>query len=48
MAGLGAGAILTGPAIVEEAASTLIIGPGASGVVDPRGWVLVTLDGGRP
>jgi N-methylhydantoinase A len=48
MAALGMGALVTGPAIVEEEASTLIIGPGASGVVDPRGWILVTLEGGRP
>ena len=47
-AGLAVGDRFEGPAVVEEEASTLIIGLGASGVVDARGWILVTLDGGRP
>jgi N-methylhydantoinase A len=37
------GTTLTGPAILEEDASTLIVGDGASAVVDARGFVMVTL-----
>lgn len=40
---LDPGAVLTGPAIVEEDASTLIMGEGASAAVDARGFVMVTL-----
>ena len=37
------GTSLRGPAILEEDASTLIVGEGATAVVDGRGWVTVTL-----
>jgi len=37
------GASLSGPAILEEDASTLLVGAGATAVVDGRGWVMVTL-----
>ena len=40
---LAPGASLSGPAILEEDASTLIVGDGATAVVDGRGWVMVTL-----
>jgi N-methylhydantoinase A/oxoprolinase/acetone carboxylase beta subunit len=40
---LAPGASLAGPAILEEDASTLIVGEGATAVVDGRGWVTVTL-----
>ncbi len=40
---LAAGASLAGPAILEEDASTLVVGDGATAVVDGRGWVMVTL-----
>jgi N-methylhydantoinase A len=43
---LGGDARIDGPAIFEEEASTLVMGPGASAMTDPRGWILVTLDGG--
>jgi N-methylhydantoinase A len=47
MESLQAGAAIEGPAIVEEAASTLVIGAGAVAHVDGRGWILVTLPGGH-
>jgi N-methylhydantoinase A len=40
---LAPGASLAGPAILEEDASTLIVGEGASAAVDGRSWVMVTL-----
>ena len=40
---LAPGASLAGPAILEEDASTLIVGEGATAAVDGRGWVMVTL-----
>jgi N-methylhydantoinase A len=40
---LAPGATLAGPAIVEEDASTLVVGEGATAAVDPRGFVMVTL-----
>jgi len=40
---LGPGATLAGPAILEEDASTLVVGAGATAAVDPRGFVMVTL-----
>jgi len=43
MGRLDPGASLAGPAILEEDASTLIVGEGATAVVDGRGWVTVTL-----
>jgi N-methylhydantoinase A len=42
---LGDGAGIEGPAIVEEEASTLVVGAGAAAVVDGRGWVLINLRG---
>jgi N-methylhydantoinase A len=42
MGRLAPGARLHGPAILEEEASTLIVGEGATATVDPRGFVLVT------
>ncbi len=40
---LPAGATLTGPAIIEEESSTLIVARGGKVEVDPRGWIHVTL-----
>jgi N-methylhydantoinase A len=40
---LAPGVTLGGPAILEEEASTLIVGAGATAFIDPRGFVLVTL-----
>jgi N-methylhydantoinase A len=40
---LGPNARLEGPAIIEENASTLIVGEGASAAADARGFVVVTL-----
>ena len=42
---LPAGTRLDGPAIFEEASSTLVVGPDATTEVDPRGWITVTLNG---
>ena len=42
---LPAGARIDGPAIVEEESSTLVIGRGGRAEVDPRGWILVVLNG---
>jgi N-methylhydantoinase A/oxoprolinase/acetone carboxylase beta subunit len=42
---LGPGATLQGPAIVEDAMSTLVLGVRAQAQVDARGWLLVNLDG---
>ena len=42
---LGDDAVITGPAILEEEATTLIIDAGASAVADARGWVMVSLEG---
>jgi N-methylhydantoinase A len=41
--GLAPGAKVDGPAIVEEASSTLILPPGATATVDPSANILVTL-----
>ena len=40
---LGDNAELEGPAIVEAADSTLILGPGTTAVADAEGWLLVTI-----
>ena len=40
---LPAGARLTGPAIIEEESSTLVIGRGGQAEVDARGWIVVEL-----
>ena len=40
---LAPGVALAGPAILEEDASTLIVGEGATAAVDGRSWVMVTL-----
>ena len=40
---LGIGSQLTGPAIVEEASSTLLVPPGATAVVDAAGNILIDL-----
>jgi N-methylhydantoinase A/oxoprolinase/acetone carboxylase beta subunit len=40
---LAAGDTLAGPAIVEENASTLVVGEGATAAVDARGFIMVTL-----
>ncbi|HYB43605.1 MAG TPA: hydantoinase/oxoprolinase family protein [Candidatus Methylomirabilis sp.] len=40
---LAPGDRLTGPAVVEEEGSTLVIGPGASAVVAPSGNIVVTV-----
>jgi N-methylhydantoinase A/oxoprolinase/acetone carboxylase beta subunit len=41
------GATLTGPAIVEEEACTLVVGADAAALVDVHGSLLVTIEGGR-
>jgi N-methylhydantoinase A/oxoprolinase/acetone carboxylase beta subunit len=41
--GLGAGAVLRGPAVLEERESTLIVPPGARCAIDARGNAVVTL-----
>lgn len=41
---LGDGSILTGPAILEEEATTLVIDAGATAEADARGWVTITLE----
>jgi N-methylhydantoinase A len=47
---LAAGARIEGPALIEEAESTAVIGPGASVTVDEHGNLLMTLydQGGKP
>ena len=40
---LRVGASIPGPAVVEEAGSTLVIAPGASAVVADNGNIVVTL-----
>lgn len=40
---MGAGMTFEGPALVEDAGSTLVVGPGASCVVTPQGSIIVTL-----
>lgn len=44
---LGAGVRLQGPAIIEDAMCTLVLGPTSTAEVDPGGWILVSLSGGR-
>ncbi|MBT6095393.1 MAG: hydantoinase/oxoprolinase family protein [Rhodospirillaceae bacterium] len=46
MENLPADAEFEGPAIVEDASSTLVIGDGATAQVDRRGWISVKLAGG--
>jgi N-methylhydantoinase A len=41
--GLAAGAEIAGPAVIEEANSTTLIGPGDRAVIDPSGHIIVTL-----
>jgi N-methylhydantoinase A/oxoprolinase/acetone carboxylase beta subunit len=43
---LGIGDTLTGPAVVEEEGSTLVIGPGATVRVAASGNIIMTLDPG--
>ncbi len=45
---LGAGAVLTGPAIVEENESTVVLGEGAAGRIDAYGNLVVTLPQAAP
>jgi N-methylhydantoinase A len=42
---LAPGAVVHGPAVVEEAESTAVIGPGGIGRVDPCGALVVDVDG---
>jgi N-methylhydantoinase A len=42
---LGSGAQFSGPAIIEERESTLIIGPGGQGMVDQLGNIVVEVAG---
>jgi N-methylhydantoinase A/oxoprolinase/acetone carboxylase beta subunit len=42
---LEAETVVEGPAILEERASTLVVGTGGVATVDERGWILVTLPG---
>ena len=45
---LASGVQITGPAIIEESSSTLVLGEGALATVDGRGWLSVTFEkGGR-
>jgi N-methylhydantoinase A len=44
---LEADTIIEGPAIIEERASTLVVGAGGVATVDERGWIMVTLPGER-
>jgi N-methylhydantoinase A len=46
-AGLGPGAALAGPALVEEAGATIVLYPGHRGTVDGLGNLLVSVPGGR-
>ena len=41
---LGAGATVHGPAILEEPASTLIVGSRGKAMVDAGGWILVEME----
>jgi N-methylhydantoinase A len=41
--GLAPGQAVVGPAAVEERESTFILGPGDTGVIDPRGNLIVTI-----
>jgi len=43
---LAPGAVLEGPAILEETSSTFVLGAGAKATADPRGWLDVTLAAG--
>jgi N-methylhydantoinase A len=43
---LGIGDTLTGPAVVEEEGSTLVVGPGATARVAASGNIIMTLDSG--
>ena len=43
---LGVGDTLTGPAVVEEEGSTLVVGPGATARVAASGNIIMTLDAG--
>jgi N-methylhydantoinase A len=45
---LGIGDTLTGPAVVEEEGSTLVVGPGATARVAASGNIIMTLDPGAP
>ena len=42
-AGLAPGSRLTGPAIVEDAGSTVLIPPGATARIDPAGVIHIAL-----
>jgi N-methylhydantoinase A len=42
--GLGAGASLTGPAILEETTSTTLVPPGCSASIDGYGNILIRTD----
>jgi len=44
---LAAGQAFTGPAVVEESGSTLVVGPGATVRVAPSGNLVVTLAPGE-
>jgi N-methylhydantoinase A len=44
---LTAGTVVTGPAVIQEARSTTIIGTGDTAEVDPYGNLLVTIGGAR-
>ena len=41
--GLGPGAVVTGPALIEERESTIVVGPRGAAEVDGLGNVLVTI-----
>ena len=43
---MGAGMVFEGPALVEDAGSTLVVGPGATCVVTAQGSIIVSLHGG--
>ena len=44
---LEAGAIVDGPAIIEEESSTFVMARGSRGQVDGRGWIAVDFEGAR-
>jgi N-methylhydantoinase A len=42
---MGPGKAVAGPAVIEEAESTTVIGPGAKAVIDTKGNIVILLHG---
>jgi N-methylhydantoinase A/oxoprolinase/acetone carboxylase beta subunit len=42
---MGPGKAVDGPAVIEEAESTTVIGPGAKAVIDAKGNIVILLHG---